>query len=253
MHSLTSVKWINLQKTIPKSKVMVIEVGSFPWYPLMILLSLVASSILTVCLFRKGKIPAVYTAFCLTMNILLIMFGGFFLSSALTGFRRIGGLASIGGVFGFLAAGLFNARVLPEYKNTIWKSVTLSIPLMYSVSKLGCHLEGCCVGMKYDGLGAISYHGNVPHLVEGNLFPVQLTENVVFAIIFVVAVILYKKERAYNSLVVISLCCVGKGLLDFLRLRDNLISFNQIICVLILLIAFGMYFFKKRNVGEIRV
>lgn len=231
---------------------MVIEVGSFSWYPLMILLSLVVSSVLTVFLFRKAKMSAVYIAFCLTMNILLIIFGGFVLSSALTGFRRIGGLASIGGVFGFLAAGLFNAKVLPEYRNIIWKSVTLSIPLMYSVSKIGCHLEGCCVGVKYDGLGAISYHGNAAHLVEGNLFPVQITETIVFAIIFIVAVILYRKERAYNSLVVISLCCFGKGLLDFVRLREELISFNQIVCLIILIVAIGMYCFKSHKFGEIK-
>ena len=46
---------------------------------------------------------------------------------------------------------------------TFIKGAIISLPLIYSISKLACFFAGCCFGLPYDGLFSVTYtsRGNV--------------------------------------------------------------------------------------------
>ena len=168
-------------------------------------------------------------------------------------FLKIGslGLTSYGAIFGaFLFIALFCWQFKKSIKETLF-IFTPSIPLMYSIGKLGCFLTGCCYGIKYNGPFKVMY--KYSHEAPNNiyLFPVQLLESIVFLIIFIYLIIQCKKNHFNLSTLGISFitCGSAKYLLDFLRMsHTNFISFNQIISALFIIIGIAVYgVAKKRN------
>lgn len=78
----------------------------------------------------------------------------------------IGGLAGIwlGGRLHKLPAGSYLETCIP------------CLPLAHAFGRIGCHLVGCCYGIRYHGIGHIIYHAPSFAPVEVPLFPVQLLE-----------------------------------------------------------------------------
>lgn len=108
---------------------------------------------------------------------------------------------------------------------------------MYGISKLGCHFAGCCYGIPYDG---IFYTTSKFEEVYDKLFPIQLTESIVFIIIFIVSIIIYYKKVKINYLAVeMIMCAVAKFMLDYLRYSNigKVITINQVICFIFLIIG----------------
>ncbi|MBR3134427.1 MAG: prolipoprotein diacylglyceryl transferase [Clostridia bacterium] len=96
--------------------------------------------------------------------------------------------------------------------------------IMYSIFKIGCFINGCCIG-KYD-------------------IPIQLIESIVCFIV-------YRIINKYFNNDKISVTCIGFGfirILDFIMRKqimlDNLII-NEIISIFIL--VFGIYYYRKNN------
>ena len=57
------------------------------------------------------------------------------------------------------------------YKNIEFLIVNvLSLPAMYSISKLGCFFTGCCFGIPYNGIFSVYY----PGVYFNNVFPINL-------------------------------------------------------------------------------
>lgn len=126
---------------------------------------------------------------------------------------------SLGGAVGLLTAGICNAYIFKEEQ--IIKISTVSLPLIYSISKIGCLLAGCCGG----GI-----------VVMQKTIPVQLIETIVFFIIFAVFHINYER---ISVAAMITICCICKMLLDFLRQshEDTFLTKNQIGCLIILILT----------------
>ncbi len=161
------------------------------------------------------------------------------------------GFTAYGAVIGALVfVLLFCFQFKKELKETIY-IVLPSLPLMYSISKLGCFLVGCCYGIEYNGFGKIMYQysNETPNNVY--LFPVQLIESILFLIIFI-----YIKDKQYknkfnittvgNSLI---LCGITKFLLDFLRMshKNIILSFNQCISILFIIISIMILLKYKKS------
>ena len=218
---------------------MIMELDRFI-YPAMILLAILANCAVYTYYFHKNRISTWILLACLLANVLYVPIFAVLLSLALSGFKRFGGLTSIGGLIGLLGATIFNVISFKEHRNTIIKSLYISIPLMYSIGKIGCHFSGCCRGMEYDGPFAVTYDGC-------SFFPVQMTEVIAFFIIFVTGLFLLRNMKDGNKLAFIGICAGTKFALDFLRERDSLISPNQIMCVGIFLIFAGLFAYRRRK------
>lgn len=210
-------------------------------YMVFIILSFVVGLAAAVVLMRREKTPWYVVISATVLNALMTVFGGVSITMLSSGFRQCG-LSSVGGALGVLAATFTITRIIPEYKLQVFRAYSCIIPLMYSVSKLACHFAGCCYGMEYDGVFCLHYVGEAERLPVMNVFPVQMCETLVFAIIFAIGVVLiYVKNAKHSIFMLMCVCSIGKVLLDYLRdsHADNLLipSLNQIMCVVIVLVG----------------
>ena len=142
--------------------------------------------------------------------------------------------SSIGGVLGLFLSIWFMDRLTNKEHIYLKENVKI-IPLMYSISKLGCFFSGCCHGFVYDGFMHVEY-------MHGSYFPIQLFESIVFFVLFLLLL------KSYNSYISIMICAISKFFLDFLRYGHNGLSFSikQVLCLLI--VFFCMIFVKKYKI-----
>ena len=124
-----------------------------------------------------------------------------------------------------------------------------SVPLIYSIGKLGCFLNGCCYGMDYTGPMRVLYSNSKITPIDTPLFPFQLVESIVNLIIFIIAIIIYHKKKDIKKtfpFIIIS-CSIVKFSLDFLRTPgEHIISLNQVFCIISLIIGFIIIIKSKK-------
>jgi prolipoprotein diacylglyceryltransferase len=164
------------------------------------------------------------------------------------------GFSSMGGLFGMYAAVLIISIINGKRDDTkkMFENCTLILPLMYSVSKFGCFLAGCCHGIEYSGIFCVEYTGG--NIKTVSYFPVQLTESVIFMIIFVYGIMRLCRKKKNTGIFILISSAVTKGLLDFLRFShiDKIISINQTLCLIILIIGIILLKFNqnKNSIGQ---
>ena len=95
---------------------------------------------------------------------------------------------------------------MPTNKKIIKYSI-LSLPLVYGLSKVACAVAGCCGGIPYEGLFKVKYI-SVQNIWQ---FPVQITETIVFIIIFIFCQ--KNKDKKNIEYITLSLCAIFKFLL----------------------------------------
>ena len=161
------------------------------------------------------------------------------------------GMSSYGGLIGsFLMIVLFKFIHKLNFKDLV-SVIIPSIPLVYSVCKVGCFLVGCCGGFVYDGFGAIIYEYS-PY-ADSNLsyFPVQILESFFFMLIFLYTVYLIKKDKySYKHIYfLLIMCCGTKFLLDYFRIEHNglHLSINQIVSLVIILFVSIVFIINKKK------
>ena len=157
-------------------------------------------------------------------------------------------LTSYGAVIGailflFLFAILFKKNI----KELLY-IFTPSIPLMYAIGKIGCFIVGCCHGIKYNGIFKVQYKYSPIAPNNTDLFPIQITETIVFLLIFIY---MYRNTKNNNfNLNILGkstvYCGISKFLLDFLRYSHTnvILSNNQLISIIIIII--GIILVKKK-------
>ena len=153
------------------------------------------------------------------------------------------GLSSYGAVIGIILMLLLFSK---QYKKKFGELIYIflpSIPLMYSIGKIGCFLVGCCYGIEYNGPFSIIYNYSYSAPKGISLFPIQLLEAIVFMLIFIY--IYRNKENKYNVKFIgktLVICGASKFLLDYLRESHvgQIISINQIVSLIFIIL--GLYF-----------
>lgn len=193
--------------------------------------------------------------FVALLSPFMSFFFGLLLTYASSGGKEFG-LSSIGGLVGMYGSVLTLALITNDKNQSkvMFENCTLVLPLMYSVSKVGCLLAGCCHGRPYSGPFCIEYTGKVTE--TGSVFPVQLAETVVFFLIFAAGVIMFAKgSRAVMYMVFIA-SAAAKGLLDFTRASHvgRILSLNQVLCFVMMIacIVFIVVKSKKPTYAGIR-
>ena len=178
-----------------------------------IIIGLIVASILCR---RAGasKQTVLYTAL---LTFVMIIVVSFMMSLILSGSILKVGFVGAGGALGLVLGVVISGFIHNDHvKETIAAWVVVS-PLMYGLSKIACHIAGCCNGIPYHGLCSVTYESH-----DGaSYFPVQLLETVVFLVIFAVGLVMFLKARdeAYYNVasIVLLLSGVAKDAIEFLR------------------------------------
>lgn len=226
---------------------MIIQNSKIPYYSIMITLSLIISLIYIFTSLRKDNIKSkkmylyiiMYIDFTVIMGILFTVITSIIQNPK----EPVIGLSSYGGVLGVIISAWIFEKIM-HTNNKLTKYAFLSLPLAYSIGKIGCFTAGCCSGIPYDGIFSITYVDklNIP------VFPIQLLETFTFFTIFA----LCDRYRNTKNIVYIEtiICAVAKFLLDFLR-YDHYISkkltVNQIFSIFVIIITIIIYIVNKRK------
>lgn len=217
-------------------------------YSSMLILSIIVNIVLAILISNKFKYKTYEKVSMIMIDTVGIMLGGLIYTKIVSNGV---GFSSLGGVLGgLLFLFIYSLIIKKDYKYMLILFMP-SIPLMYAIGKIGCFVAGCCFGIPYDGLLHVTYNNSIvaPHGV--NLFPVQITETIVFLIIFIWIIRKYVKNNISIQLIMkeIMVCSIAKFMLDFLRYEhvSKMITSNQIMCVVLFIIS--LLYFIKLNRG----
>lgn len=224
------------------------------FYGCMLALSFILNFIFIFYLFKNTKIK-LYEKLC----IMLFEGWGFVVGGKLyTYFSNISeyknynffsiGFSSLGAAIGgMIFLGIY-ALIFRKNIKFIYEKTLVTFPLMYSIGKIGCFVSGCCYGIKYSGLGAITYNSSVVAPNGVSLFPIQIVESIFFLLIFTYMIYLHKKNKV-NILVLLLLCGITKFILDFLRNSHVgvFLSLNQIVSLIFIVISVILLFKNKKE------
>lgn len=229
---------------------------AFPFYGIMILLSFLLNIITVLLIYKRFSFSKDEVIGALFYENIGILFGGKLLTlfqnnhmDSSFNFQNLG-LSSYGGVIGAI---LFLILFKIQYKKTFRDIFFLfmpSIPLMYSIGKIGCFLSGCCYGIEYYGFGSIAIPNSFVSSSELRFFPVQLVESIVFFLIFLFMIYQINHKKFTWKTLGISFILMGfaKFSLDYLRMSHlaGTLSLNQMISILFIFIGFFLFLFYNK-------
>ena len=203
-------------------------------YRVFIILSIIFYLIYTFALLRKNKINYVTISYIIIIPLIIICGKLLTVISNKNVDFFTASLSSYGGVIGMII-GTYTVFVFTKKKDFVIYNI-LSLPMMYSISKISCLINGCCIGIPYKGLFAIYY----PNVYFDTVFPIQLVESIIFLIIFIIMNYLhFKRNNKYVIELTIIISAIAKFLLDFLRFShiNEIVSLNQIISLFLIIIC----------------
>lgn len=232
---------------------------TIPLYGIMINLSILSNFVVILLIYDKNKFSKTDILIAFIYEIIGILVGAkilniienYITSGNIINFLNAG-LSSYGSIIGalinlFIFSKIFNKKYL-----NILILFSIPIPLMYAIGKIGCFFSGCCYGIEYYGIGNVIY--NYSNIAPNGLklFPIQIVETLVFLSIFIYMLKNYTKRNfeIKQLLISIIICAISKFLLDYFRMshKDNIISLNQIISLIFIVIGcLGIIFIKKHN------
>lgn len=213
-------------------------------YAILLITSLILGFIFIYFNLRRKNFPRNILGYMTMLNIAFTLYFGELLSiitsNNFLSFSEefyIPGPSSLGGAIGLLLAMIIFTKIYKNNKQDIYNTYALAVPLMYGISKLGCHLVGCCYGIPYNGFLATS---SIFEEKYDKLFPIQLLESVIFILIFIISIIIYTRRIQINYIAIeMIICAISKFVLDYLRYShiDVVLSINQIICLIFMCIG----------------
>ena len=217
-------------------------------YGLMIIMSfIVGAAGMYILNIRKG-VQKNIARYLLLLLPLMSLFCAVMLTYITSGGKNYG-LSSVGGLIGVYADVITMGLMSPNKSDmpVMAETATVMLPLMYSVSKIGCFLAGCCYGFEYNGALAVEYSGRYAHVHPA--FPVQATETITFLIIFLIGVMLYVKKRRYAVQMIFIASASAKCALDFLRASHEgiILSLTQVFCIILAVIGIIWLILKMKT------
>ena len=224
---------------------MVISKQTFPFYGIIILISMIISLFYIYRMLKKENIKDknIYL-YILLYGLFAIVFGKLY-TIVTSGFKYNilnAGLSSYGGLLGVLIACIVFELILPTNKKII-KYTIMSLPLTYGIGKIGCFIAGCCYGIPYNGIFNVVYKDDL----NIGQFPIQIVETIVFIIIFIICNKLKNNKNIIYITILIS--TIAKFLLDFLRYEhiNKLLTINQIFSIVIILVLIPIFIIKRKT------
>ena len=167
-----------------------------------------------------------------------------------------GGFVFYGGLIGAIIMVYIYCRA---FKIPFLKSMDLFSPtvaLAHSVGRIGCFLAGCCYGIHTEGPLGVTFHDS-PVAPNGiSLFPVQLLESGLNAILCVALLLYARKHRPPGRVIGLYLIiyAVERFCLEFLRfdyIRGFILGVSTSQIISILLLPIGLYLMLRKSREEV--
>lgn len=145
------------------------------------------------------------------------------------------GYSFLGGILGsILVVALYCKKYKLHFINIISNFMVI-YPLIYSISKIGCFLNGCCYGVI--NINDINYK-----------FPLQLVDSAIMLILFFILLIQSNKQKKLVITMFLSIFNIVRFLEDYFREFRNTVIFNftleQILCVILIITSVIIIIFR---------
>lgn len=222
----------------------------FPIYEIMIVISVLTGITYIYLSLKNEKIPKKnILLFFIFFFIFAILIGKLYTFIAY-GFKTSyikSHLSAYGGLIGVVIAAIIYEKFCFS-NNLIIKYTILSLPLIYSFTKIGCFFVGCCYGIPYNGPFNITY----PHVINKPLFPIQFVEIIIFFVLFIFCNT--NKEKKYITYFTLSMIAILKFIIEFLRYNhiNTIITPNQIFSLILLIITIIIFIKNKSTINDER-
>ena len=221
----------------------------YTFYGPIVFLSIITGMVIACFMMKKSGVKNETILLTAILTFVSIIVCSAVTSIVLSGDIRKVGFVGAGGALGLLIGASASALIHRDHLKESLSAWIIVSPLMYGLSKIGCHIAGCCNGIPYNGVINITYasKGNISY------FPIQLTETVVFIVIFIIGIILFFKsdKKLTVASITLLLSAAAKTGLEYLRESHVGIISNYQILVWIIAAA-GVIFirFTGRIINE---
>ena len=157
-----------------------------------------------------------------------------------------GGLVFYGGLIGALLGAL---RYVLHFKAPVSAMLDLGfagVPLFHAFGRIGCFLAGCCYGVEYHGVLAVTFpENNLGGAPTEELLPVQLMEAALNLILWAVLLAVYRRTSRRWLTSGLYLTCYGvmRFILEFFRgdiIRGSIFSLSTSQFISIFIVAAGV-------------
>lgn len=151
------------------------------------------------------------------------------------------GYSFLGGMIGsILVVALYSKRYKLDFIK-ILSNFMVIYPLVYSISKIGCFLNGCCYGII--NINDINYK-----------FPLQLVDTTIMLILFLILLMQAKKQKTLGISILFSIFYIVRFLEDYFREFRNIYFLNltleQILCGILIIINSMIIVFRMYKKGS---
>ena len=162
------------------------------------------------------------------------------------------GLVYYGGLIGFLIGiSVAICLIYQTFDFRLMNLIVITIPLFHSFGRIGCFFSGCCFGIKYTGILAVTYIGDLQEIKV--CFPVQLIESFFEFGIFILLIMWHRKNKKINLLkAYLSLYAGLRFILEFAR-GDTVrgifwdISFSQYVSLIIMIVLLCITMIQRKE------
>ncbi len=165
-----------------------------------------------------------------------------------------------GGIRGLVWYGGFIASFIPLYfyirrKNlSFWKLADIFAPftaLGYALVRIGCFMAGCCYGIPTDSALGVVF----PAVDALSRYPTQLFSSAANFVIFSLLIWFYPRRRFSGQVAIfyLGLYPIYRFFIEIFREKEAMVGFvtqAQFISIAILVVAFGLYFWRSRQVAR---
>ncbi|SEI89851.1 phosphatidylglycerol:prolipoprotein diacylglycerol transferase [Lachnospiraceae bacterium A10] len=165
-----------------------------------------------------------------------------------------GGFVFYGGFIGGIAAILLAGRIHKIRAVEYIRTYIFLIPMIHCFGRIGCFLAGCCYGVPYRGVGAVTFPegGFAPAGVK--LFPVQLVEAGCLLVISACILVLVLRRRfEWTIEMYLLLYAITRFVLENFRYdaaRGMYFGLSTSQWISIGMVAFAVFLVKRRRVRK---
>lgn len=164
-----------------------------------------------------------------------------------------GGFVFYGGLLGGWIGAVCYAKFFGVNAVRMAENFIAGIPLFHFFGRIGCFLAGCCYGIEYSGIFAVTYTNPLTAPDDASHFPVQLLEAALNLLIFFTLLIFEKRRKKplQNFGLYLILYGTARFLLEFLRGDEQrgfwgFLSVSQWLSLAVIL-PLGLYMFFRKT------
>lgn len=144
------------------------------------------------------------------------------------------GYSFLGGILGSILVVVMYCKKYKLNFIDILSNFTVIYPLIYSISKIGCFLNGCCYG-----------------IINNYKFPLPLVDTAIMLILFLILLVVTNKQKPLVTGIFFGIFSIVRFLEDYFRESRNILIVNftleQIVCGMLLITSVTIFIFRMHR------